>query len=314
MRPRPDAGFGRRLTRRGAIGLGLGGLAGIVVAGAAGTELVASGVLPGRQFLDQIDGACTVAAPPMVFGTSGHSMSGTFYSAARRRQVGYTIGYPPGHGPGSRLPLIVALHAYGGSHRSALSGMSLAQGMALRVGGRPLPPMAIAAADGGGGYWNPHPGDNPMAMITDELIPRCQRLGLGTGHRSIGAFGISMGGYGALLLAEQHPEMVAAVAAVAPAIWTSYAQARAVNPGAYASARAFAAADAVTHAPALATVAVRVASGLSDPFHPGVAALARSLPPDAVVRFVPGCHTRSFFIAQEPASLSFLGAHLAGRA
>ena len=314
MRPRPDAGFGRRLTRRGAIGLGLGGLAGIVVAGAAGTELVASGVLPGHQFLDQIDGACTVAAPPMVFGTSGHSMSGTFYSAARRRRVGYTIAYPPGHGPGSRLPLIVALHAYGGSHRSALSGMSLAQGMALRVGGRPLPRMAIAAADGGGGYWNPHPGDNPMAMITDELIPRCQRLGLGTGHRSIGAFGISMGGYGALLLAEQHPEMVAAVAAVAPAIWTSYAQARAVNPGAYASARAFAAADAVTHAPALATVAVRVASGLSDPFHPGVAALARSLPPDAVVRFVPGCHTRSFFVAQEPASLSFLGAHLAGRA
>ncbi|MHB1819707.1 MAG: alpha/beta hydrolase-fold protein [Streptosporangiaceae bacterium] len=314
MRRLPDAGSGRRLSRRGAIGLGLGGLAGIVAAGAAGTELVASGVLPGHQFLDQIDGACSVASPPLVFGPAGHSMSGTFYSAARRRRVGYTIAYPPGHRPGRRLPLIIALHAYGGDHRSALSGMSLAQGLALRVGGRALPPMAIAAADGGGGYWNPHPGDDPMALITDELIPRCQALGLGTGRRSVGAFGISMGGYGALLLAEQNPRMIGAVAAVAPAIWTSYAQARAVNPGAYSSAAAFAAADAVTHAPALAGVAVRVASGLSDPFHPGVEALARALPPGAMVRFVPGCHTGSFFVAQEPASLSFLGAHLTGRA
>ena len=38
--------------------------------------------------------------------------------------------------------------------------------------------MALVTADGGGGYWNPHPGDNPQAMLTDELIPMCQRKGL----------------------------------------------------------------------------------------------------------------------------------------
>jgi S-formylglutathione hydrolase FrmB len=166
----------------------------------------------------------------------------------------------------------------------------------------------MAAADGGRGYWNPHPGDNPMAMVIDELIPLCQRRGLG--QRAIGTLGISMGGYGALLLAEKFPRLISAVAAIGPAVWTSYRQARAVNPGAYASAAAFAAADAVTHAPALAPVAVRVACGVSDPFYPGVRALAGALPPGAVTDFSAGCHSFPFFTAQEPPSLAFLGAHL----
>jgi pimeloyl-ACP methyl ester carboxylesterase len=170
--------------------------------------------------------------------------------------------------------------------------------------------MAMAAADGGPGYWNPHPGDDPMAMVIDELIPLCQRRGLGRG--AIGTVGISMGGYGALLLAEKYPGLIRAVAAIGPAIWTSYRQARAVNPGAYASAAAFAGADAVTHARALATVAVRVACGASDPFYPGVRALARALPPGAVIELSPGCHSSPFFTAQEPPSLAFLGRHLTG--
>jgi pimeloyl-ACP methyl ester carboxylesterase len=128
----------------------------------------------------------------------------------------------------------------------------------------------------------------------------------------IGAMGISMGGYGALLLAEKHPRLIAAVAAISPAIWTSYSQAASANPGAYASAAAFAAGDTVTHAAALARVPVRVAAGYGDPFYPGVRALARALPAGAVVDFGKGCHTPSFFAEQEPPSLAFLAGHLAG--
>ena len=122
--------------------------------------------------------------------------------------------------------------------------------------------------------------------------------------------GISMGGYGALLLAEKYPPLVAAVAAISPAIWTSYAQAQAANAGAYASAADFAADDAVTHAAALARLPVRVAAGYADPFYPGVRALASALPKGAVVDFGNGCHDGSFFTAQEPPSLAFLARHL----
>jgi S-formylglutathione hydrolase FrmB len=280
---------------------------------AAGLELVSHGALPGKAELDRLDGACSVPAPSWSFATPlGPQASGTFYSAARERVVGYSIGYPPGHRAGDELPLVVMLHGFGGNHLTALAGLTPSQAVALRdPGGRTPPPMALVTVDGGNGYWNPHPGDDPMAMLVDELIPRCAALGLGRGGR-VGAMGISMGGYGALLLAEKHPSLVRAVAAISPAIWTSYDQARAANAGAYATAAAFTAGDAVTHASALAGLPVRVAAGYSDPFYPGVQALASALPAGAVVDFVKGCHDSSFFASQEQPSLQFLAQHLAG--
>jgi pimeloyl-ACP methyl ester carboxylesterase len=293
------------------LAFGLGGAATVVVAGTAGVELVSHGVLPGKQTLDQLDGACSVASTPLSFSGKGSAISGKFFSKARNRTVGYTIAFAPGHGPGSKLPLVVMLHGFGANHTNALAGMTPQQAMALEVGGRPLVPMAIVTVDGGGGgYWNPHPGDNPMAMVIEELIPMCQAMGLGQAPQKIGTMGISMGGYGALLLAEKYPHLIAAVTAISPAIWTSYAEAHAANTGAYASAEDFAADDAVTHADALAGIPVRVASGDNDPFHPGVEALARALPAGSVVEFSKGCHTDSFFTSQEPRSLSFLAEHL----
>jgi S-formylglutathione hydrolase FrmB len=192
--------------------------------------------------------------------------------------------------------------------------MSPAQALALRAGGAPLPPMAMVTVDGGGGYWNRHPDDDPMAMLTREVIPMCRRRGLGVEPHRTGVMGISMGGYGALLLAEKHPRLVAAVAAISPAIWTSYEEARTANAGAYASAADFAADDAVTHTAALARLPVRVAAGYSDPFYQGVRALAGALHAGAVVDFAGGCHDGSFFTAQEPPSLAFLARHIAAGA
>jgi dipeptidyl aminopeptidase/acylaminoacyl peptidase len=247
-----------------------------------------------------------VAAPDLApYAPPGPQVSGTFYSAARNRAVGYTIGYPPRHRPGSELPLVIMLHGYGDSHVNALFGLS------------PARAMALVTVDGGAGYWNPHPGDNPQAMLTDEVIPLCRRRGLG-GARRVGVLGVSMGGYGALLLAEKFPHLISAAAAISPAIWTSYAQARAANAGAYASAADFTADDAVTHAAALARVPVRVAAGYGDPFYPGVQALARALPKRTggvppEVSFSNGCHDGAFFTAQEPPSLAFLARHLVVR-
>jgi enterochelin esterase-like enzyme len=301
----------RRFSRRHIITFGIGALAAVVVAGVAGVELISHGVLPGQQELDQIEGGCAVASPPLRFSGLGRSMSGSFYSQTRHRTVGYTVAWPPGVDIGTPLPLVIMLHGEGANHSNALTGMTPGEAVALEIAGRTLPPMAMVTVDGGDGYWNPHPEDNPMEMVVSELVPMCQRMNLGKPPQKIGAMGISMGGYGALLIAEKYPDLIRAVAAISPAIWTSYEQARAVNSAAYASAADFAEDDVVTHASALTDTPVRVASGNDDPFHPGVVALARALPDTAEVTFSQGCHTGSFFTAQEPPSLQFLGTHLA---
>jgi len=202
------------------------------------------------------------------------------------------------------------LHGFGGNHTNAVAGMTPAQALALHIDGQRLPPMAMVTVDGGGGYWNPHPGDDPMGMVVNELVPMCQQHGLGSAPQRIGTMGISMGGYGAILLAEKHPSLFSAVAAISPAVWTTYDEAKGANAGAYASLDAFRANDVVTHVDALKGKPVRIASGSDDPFHPGVMALAVAVPSSTTVVISSGCHTDPFFVSQEPPSLQFLGQHL----
>jgi S-formylglutathione hydrolase FrmB len=309
--PSDTSGANSGWTRRRLLQVGLGGAVAVAIAGVTGFELVDHEVLPGKQKLDELEGACSVSTSLDEL-KPGPSMSGTFDSAARGTEVGYSIAYPPGHRPGSTLPLIVMLHGFGGNHTDAVVGMTPAQALALDVDGRPLPPMAMVTVDGGGAYWNPHPDDDPMAMVVDELIPMCQHQGLGVAPQKIGTMGISMGGYGALLLAERYPHLISAVAAISPAIWTSYDEATSANRGAFASRAAFTDNDVITHVERLDGTPVRIASGNDDPFHAGVQALADVVPASTTVSFSGGCHTDPFFVSQEPRSLRFLGAHLVG--
>jgi pimeloyl-ACP methyl ester carboxylesterase len=282
-----------------------------VLAAAGVVELVHAGDLPGKGVLDHLDGACSVHGPKETYAPSGPTVTGHFFSHARGITVGYTLAYPPAHGPGDQLPLVLYLYGDGGDHESPLGGIAPARALAGHVRSGGLPPMAIGVVDGGGLYWNAHPGDDPMRMLTDEFFPLCKKHGLGSSSHGIGALGISMGGYGALLLAEKHPDLVSAVAAISPAIWTTYDQADAVNSQAFADAAAFASNDVITHASRLAGVPIRIVSGSDDPFHPGVTTLAERLPASAQVQISPGCHDDSYFSQQQLPSLQFLARHIA---
>ena len=311
----PD-GVTTAIARRHVLRWMLAGAGALVVGGGLGVELINTGVLPGQQYLNEIDGACDVASAPLRFRALGTSLEGTFHSRARRREVGYTLAYPATIPPGHDVALVIMLHGYGGNHRDAFVDMTPAQASSLVLnyvnagGAKRYAPAAVATVDGGGGYWNPHPGDDPMGMLVDEFIPMLQARGVGVSSRGIGLMGISMGGYGALAMAERYPEKFRGVAAISPAVWTSYDQARGANAGAFASAADFAAHDIIAHAGALERLGVRVASGVDDPFHPGVVELIRALPTSAQTYIGVGCHSGPFFVSQEPAALAFLSSHL----
>lgn len=235
--------------------------------------------------------------------------SGEFYSRARRRRVAWSISYPPGLRSHVGLPLVLALHPYLGSHSFPMGGIRPVRLLAMRPGGKRIPPVAVAAVDGGNGYWHRHPGDDPLAMLLQEFLPLCRQRGLGPGQ--IGVIGTSMGGYGALLLAEEHVRLVAAVGVVSPAIWLTYQDSQRANPSAFTSATDFDQHDVVRLARRLAHTPVSVTSGADDPFHPGVQALTAALP-QAQVSFPPGLHDDAFFMAHAAHALRFVAVRLSG--
>lgn len=280
------------LSRREFIGVGVAGVATVLGATLASTGELGSGLNPFQ---------------------SGSNVSGTFYSHFRKRTVGYSVGYPDGHGPGSRLPLIVFLHGFRGTHEHCLAGYSPAEAVSIKSNGQALTPMALVTVDGGDGYWHPHPHDDPMGMVLHELIPMMQKRGLGVQPHRIATMGISMGGYGAIAFGEHFPRLFTAVAAISPAIFATFNWVHYVNPGAYWGLTDFAKYDVITHAGALRATPVRVASGDRDPFHPWIEQFVARLKPSDSVSFPPGEHNGAFFHSQIAPSVRFLSEHLAVR-
>jgi enterochelin esterase-like enzyme len=276
----------RSLTRRQALA---GGAVGAVAAAMGGVGLVRAGVLPGRYRLARTLGACDVGVPPTAVAP-GPTRFGSFGSERRGRTVGYGVAWPPGSGPGDHLPVCLLLHAAAGDHRAPFDRLRLHHHLAQAVVGERMRPLALASADGRGSSWRPAAGDDPFAMLLEELLPVLAGVGLRTGAGNLGVLGWSMGGGGALRLAEATPERLAAVVATSPAV--------------------AAAGDEVAGAARLRGLAVRVDCGETDPFAGATRALAAALPPGAEVNLAKGCHDGVFWQRQAPAQLRFLAAAL----
>lgn len=276
------------LTRRQA--LAAGGL-GLAAAVAGGAGLVQAGVLPGRFRVGRLLGACDVGGPPPTTVAPGPLRFASLPSRLRDRPVGYGIAWPPGSGPGDRLPVCLLLHAAAGNERAPFERLRLHHHLAQVVGAERVRPFALASADGRGSGWRPSAGDDPFGMLLNELLPLLSGLRLRTDPDALAALGWSMGGAGALRLAQTHPDRLAAVVATSPAI--------------------AGAGPEVAAAGHLSGMAVRVDCGVNDPFAPATRALAAALP-TAQVTVAKGCHDGVFWQHQAPAQLRFLSAALGG--
>ncbi len=291
------------MPRRRTVLLGALGVTGLAGIGAAGTALAANGVIPGQARVDTALGFCAADVPP-VTGEVGPIVTGSFASTYRRMPVPYRIAYPPGFGPGAKLPVCLMLHGYGGTDADAFSAGDYPAYLAAAVRGG-AEAFALAAPAGGNGYWHPHPDDDPLGMLLHEFLPLLGAHGLDVKRPAVS--GISMGGFGALLAGLTAPGTFSAIVANSPAFWHSYDEAQHVNAGAFSSAQEWARyGNLLARADAIGNLPVRIYIGSSDPFEPIVKSLDRKLK-QGIVHISKGCHDGRFWSSQAPTDLAFVG-------
>jgi pimeloyl-ACP methyl ester carboxylesterase len=293
----------------------LGGLLGAAIGG--GGYLMNAGVVPGREtVLDTLGFGRADGELPRL--RPGPVHMGTFPAANRGgAATEWVLALPPHveleslKGPyAASLPVCVLLHGVGDRARDLVSiGYDVFLAQVALTG---TPPFAIAAVDGGDRWWHARrDGDDTGRMVVEEFLPTLARLGLRTGpYDKIALLGYSMGGYGALLLAEElRSARVAAVVAQSPALYTDVDDAM---PGAFDDAADFRRHDVFARRGALSGIPVKIDCGLADPFYRTSKLFADTLdPPPISSTFGRGDHGYGYWRSVAASSLEFVGRALA---
>lgn len=238
----------------------------------------------------------------------GYSSVERVYSRARGRMVNL-VTVLPARNVLAGLPVCALLHGLGGSARGTL-GYGLGPRLFTESATRRSPPFAFVAVDGGDNYWRQaRAGDDPMAMLLEELPVWLRERGLAGGDGlPFACAGVSMGAFGSLLYARRRAERrepVAAVAAMAPALITSWRFMR--TREVFSSRRAWAAVDPMRHPESVQDVRLGVWCGTEDPFIDGARKFIKLTNP-AVAHLGPGGHDDEFISGVAADVVRFLGA------
>jgi alpha-beta hydrolase superfamily lysophospholipase len=210
-------------------------------------------------------------------------------SEARGRRVGFWTAVPAGHGAGEGLPVCMILHG-GSATTKDYTKFGFANFLSDAVN-HGVPPFVLVGADGGLSRWEGDgAADDPQRMLREEVPAWCTERGYDATR--LAAYGWSMGGYGALRLAERTPDLLTRVAALSPAI----------RPG-----------DAsFVDVGKLDGSQTGLWCGKSDPFLSAVQQLAVKIRPrPAVAHWSKGAHQRGYWNTVTPAAFSLIGNGLA---
>jgi S-formylglutathione hydrolase FrmB len=239
---------------------------------------------------------------------------GVFDSQAMHGEMPWVVALPMqpaavGFAP-PPLPVVLCLTGLGDDVGMATSGIGF-PGFATAAKLR----MAFAIPGGGGDlYWHPRAdGRDPFAWAVEEFLPMVERrFGVGGSRDNRATLGWSMGGFGALLVAQLQPDLVSAVAALSPAVFQSYDAARGGHAYTFDSASDWERYGVWPHLGDLSTVAVRIDCGNYDPFAPTARQLLHRIP-GAEGAIGSGCHDEAFWRRSATRSLQFLAANMSAQ-
>jgi predicted esterase len=270
------------MRRRTLIAGGTAGLAAVALAGGGATAVDAY-----RSARYRLGSG---PAPVVPDAPAGVERLETRFSAARGRPVEVYTAVPAGHGDGRGLPVCLVLHGGSRTPRDfAAVGLGRFLTDAVRRG---APPFVLAGATGDRLAWRPASGDDPQRMVHEELPAWCAERGFDSTR--LAAWGWSMGGYGALLLAQAFPGFLRAVAAFSPAVF----------PGD----------DVFAGVGALRGLPIGLWCGREDGLVDDVQDLQRALPqPPAAGGYAHGRHNFGYWSTIIPGAFDFVAARLAAR-
>jgi dienelactone hydrolase len=299
------------LGRRRMLELGAGFLGAAALAGCAPLAGQPESAPPGSPDGTPAGGLTaqpTPVAVPVTTPPGVEVRTGSFVSAFRpETSTGWSLAAPAAAGPGQQLPVAVFLHGTGSDNRFLFDDLGI-QAILQRYLADGGTPFAIASVDGGDTWWHPRAdGTDTQSMLVTEFIPFLAGLGFDTGK--LGLLGLSMGGFGVLLLASQEKlPGLKAVAAMSPAVWSDYDNGL---EDAFDSAEDFQANDVFALRPRLAALPKRIDCGTDDPLLPTVRDYVSGLPGHVEGGFQPGGHEAAYWRLILPSILSFLGRQLA---
>lgn len=178
----------------------------------------------------------------------------------------------------------------------------------IRVRGMPL--IVALPGDVDSSYYHPRAdGTDMLAFVVDELVPHVERtLAVGGARQRRAVYGVSMGGYGALLIAQRYPHLVCAAAGGSPAVFQDFHDAITGHSHTFDSEADWQRWGLWDQLDTF-RVPVRIDCGDADPFVATARQLIAKIP-GAVGHIGSGCHEHGFWRRAAPADLRFLKNHL----
>lgn len=154
--------------------------------------------------------------------------------------------------------------------------------------------LAVAAISGGNTYWHKRrDGSDTGALVTEDFLPFALQKCALPASAKVAFLGLSMGGYGSLLLAsELGPKRVFGVVAESAALWTEPGLSA---PGAFDDREDFLAHDVFARGKALRDIPIRIDCGITDPFADANRVFVDKVVPHAKATFDSGGHTGDYW-------------------